>query len=243
MQLPTKILLSLTATAALGIGLSIGLPGAIAAQTPPPDGPNGATDTPHNQRVPPVARVAQFLGLSADAFVEQLRDGATPAQVIESLGQSPQAVIDHLVAAATACLEEDVAAGRLDAERAAARLAGLPERVTSWLENSPGNDEERPQGRARGRVLALALVAETIGITAQELSADLRAGESITEIAEEYGSSVEAVVAALSAHLRARLDAAVEAGRLTPQEADEKFAEAVVRIRERVFTAPQPRVA
>ena len=241
MQLPTKILLSLTATAALGIGLGIGLPGAIAAQTPPPDGPNGATDTPHNQRVPPVARVAQFLGLSADAFVEQLRDGATPAQVIASLGQSPQAVIDHLVAAATACLEEDVAAGRLDAERAAARLAGLPESVTSWLDNSPGNDEERPQGRARGRVLAL--VAETIGITAQELSADLRAGESITEIAEEYGSSGEAVVAALSAHLRARLDAAVEAGRLTPQEADEKFAEAVVRIRERVFTAPQPRVA
>ena len=241
MQLPTKILLSLTATAALGIGLGIGLPGAISAQTPPPDGPNGATDTPHNQRVPPVARVAQFLGLSADAFVEQLRDGATPAQVIESLGQSPQAVIDHLVAAATACLEEDVAAGRLDAERAAARLAGLSERVTSWLDNSPGNDEERPQGRARGRVLAL--VAETIGITAQELSADLRAGESITEIAEEYGSSGEAVVAALSAHLRARLDAAVEAGRLTPQEADEKFAEAVVRIRERVFTTPQPRVA
>ena len=239
MRLPTKILLSLTATAALGIGLGVGLPGAIAAQTPPPDGPNGATDTPHKQRVPPLARVAQFLGLSSGAFVEQLRGGASPAQVIESLGQSPQAVIDFLVAEAAACLEDAVAAGRIDAEHAAEKLAALPQRVSGWLENPPGNDEERPQGR--GRVLAL--VAETIGITAQELSADLRAGESITEIAEEYGSSGEAVVAALSAHLLARLDTAVEAGRLTPQEADEKFAEAVVRIRERVFTAPQPRVA
>ncbi len=96
----------------------------------------------------------------------------------------------------------------------------------------------------------LETAAEVIGIDIDDLVDQLREGASLADIAEANGSSAEAVVDALVADHEARLEAAVEAGRLSREEAEEIRAATAERIeamvngecapglRHRVFEGP-----
>ena len=88
--------------------------------------------------------------------------------------------------------------------------------------------------------LPLRTVAETIGITVEALRAQLATGSSIAQVAANNGSSGQAVVDALVAKAKARLDAAVAAGRITQAQADAKLATERTRITTHVNTAPTP---
>jgi uncharacterized protein (DUF433 family) len=66
----------------------------------------------------------------------------------------------------------------------------------------------------------IGVAAETIGIEPGELLVALRDGRTIAEVAEEHGVAPEAVIDAIVASQREMLDAAVESGRLTREQAD-----------------------
>lgn len=78
----------------------------------------------------------------------------------------------------------------------------------------------------------IAVAAEALGLTPQELIAELQAGKTIADVAEEQGVTLEAIVDAFLAPREAALQAAVEAGRLTQEQANALLAQ----IRERVRT-------
>lgn len=82
---------------------------------------------------------AEAIGIEADELLAALRDGQTIAEVAEANGVEPQAVIDALVADATARIDQRVADGDLDAERAEEIKANLPERIAALV-----NGEHRP---------------------------------------------------------------------------------------------------
>ncbi len=63
-------------------------------------------------------------------------------------------------------------------------------------------------------------LAKALGVTREQLGEQLRAGKSIADIAKAQGKSLSDVRTALKAVAKAKLDKAVEDGKLTKQQAD-----------------------
>lgn len=98
---------------------------------------------------------AEAIGIEADELLAALRDGQTIAEVAEANGVEAQAVVDALVADATARIDARVAAGDLDAERAEEIKANLPERMTALVNGEhrrhrPGHCDEAGEAGEEG---------------------------------------------------------------------------------------------
>lgn len=78
---------------------------------------------------------AETLDMPVRDFVGAMREGQTPAQIAEAHGSSGQALTDAILQAEKARLDQAVAAGRIDQERADAILARLTELAGKWVEN------------------------------------------------------------------------------------------------------------
>jgi uncharacterized protein YidB (DUF937 family) len=76
---------------------------------------------------------AEALGISVDDLRSALRDDQTIADVAEERGVDVQTVIDAMVAEATERIDQAVADGDLDADRAAEIKEDLPERLTDLV--------------------------------------------------------------------------------------------------------------
>jgi hypothetical protein len=87
---------------------------------------------------------ATTIGIAEDDLRTALQDGQTLAEVATANGVEPQAVIDALVAEATARLDQAVTDGRIEQADADARKAELTERITTAVnEGFPGRGERR----------------------------------------------------------------------------------------------------
>ncbi len=86
----------------------------------------------------------------------------------------------------------------------------------------------------------IAVAATALGMTEAELVAELQAGKSIADVAKAKGVSVDTVIDALYADLKAHIDAHVAEGKLTQEQADAKLADAKTRITTMVNTAGLP---
>jgi uncharacterized protein (DUF433 family) len=76
----------------------------------------------------------------------------------------------------------------------------------------------------------LAYLVVKAGITVDTLRSELRAGDTVAEIAADQGVDVQTVIDSLAAEAESHLDLAVENGRLTQEEADAKLADMTERI-------------
>lgn len=86
----------------------------------------------------------------------------------------------------------------------------------------------------------IAVAATALGMTEAELVAELQAGKSIADVASAKGISVDTVIDALYADLKAHIDAHVAEGKITQEQADAKLADAKTRITAMVNTAGLP---
>jgi hypothetical protein len=85
----------------------------------------------------------------------------------------------------------------------------------------------------------LATASEYLGISGAELRSQLESGKTLAQIAKAEGKSVEGLVQALLDDADAKLDAAVDAGKLTQAEAEKIRADWKERITDFVNgTAP-----
>jgi hypothetical protein len=102
----------------------------------------------------------------------------------------------------------------------------------------PGAAQAERDGRhPRARAL-VAKVADLIGVRPLNLVKELRAGKSIAQVATDNGVDPQVVVDALVADGNARIDAAVEAGRIPAEKAETvkaKLAERVPTFVDRVW--------
>lgn len=76
--------------------------------------------------------------------------------------------------------------------------------------------------------------ATVLGMTADELRTELKAGTTIAQVAADQGVDVQDVIDALVAGAKAHLDEEVASGEHTQAEADAKLAEITARITDRV---------
>ncbi len=79
-------------------------------------------------------------------------------------------------------------------------------------------------GRGGVRVDRLAVAAQALGISADELRSALQGGKSIAQVAQERNVDVQKVIDALVAAKTAAIDKAVADGRITQARADERKA-------------------
>lgn len=84
-------------------------------------------------------------------------------------------------------------------------------------------------------------VLEELGIDAEAVQAGIEADQTLVEIAADAGVTEADLIAAFEAEAADRLATAVENGRITQEEADEKLAELSTNIAERVNTPPSER--
>jgi polyhydroxyalkanoate synthesis regulator phasin len=82
--------------------------------------------------------------------------------------------------------------------------------------------------------VGLDTIATTLGMTTDELRAELETGTALTDIITAQGSTVAEVVDALVAKAQTALDGAVAAGRLTQAQADKILAELPERLTEKI---------
>jgi hypothetical protein len=167
--------------------------------------------------------VAEALGMTPDEVREAVSGGQTIAELAEAQGVPLQDVADALVAAETERLQQAVEDGRLTQEEADEKLAHMEENILERLESG-----ERglggPGGHGGRRGEHLDVVAEALGMTADEVREAVSGGQTIAELAEAQGVPLQDVADALMAAETERLQQAVEDGRLTQEEADEKLA-------------------
>jgi hypothetical protein len=143
-----------------------------------------------------------------------------------ALGVDVEDLAPAAAKAAQAAIDAAVADGHLSAARAeklkariAASDAGGCEK---FLERIGTAKPERPTaGVVKDGVEA---VAKTLGMTSAELRAELRSGKDLKAIAAEKSVPYATVTAAALAPVKARLDAAVAAGKLTQARADKILA-------------------
>lgn len=172
-----------------------------------------------------VAALAAVAALGIGAASATAADSPSLADdVAARLGVTPEKLRTAFREALAARIDAAVTAGKLTPEQGAKlkeRLAnakglGLRLRGRLALKKHPAL-AHRIHVRAHG----LGAVAKYLGVTPQALRSELRSGKSLAEIATAHGKSVDGLVDAIVAHARARLDKAVEKGRLTRQRADE----------------------
>jgi uncharacterized protein YidB (DUF937 family) len=202
------------------------------AQSPPPATEQARAPGPRGW----VQAAATALGLTPSELVAQWRAGRSLAQIAAERGVDEATLRQALANQVQARLDEAVAAGRLSREEADARLAQAQQRIGQWITTSPpaaGTPRERgPRFRAPGASVGvppfvglrgpgvLDALAARLGVTGDELRAELRGGRSLADIAAARGIDRAGLLSAISAVARERLDAAVAAGRLNRQQAD-----------------------
>jgi hypothetical protein len=146
---------------------------------------------------------------------------------------TPQQLEDALRGAAVDRLDAAVKAGRLTQKQADA----IKQRLRNGgVLRRGGLHPFGHRGFRGGLHNRLDVAAGYLGLTDAQLGEQLRAGKSLADVAKAQGKSVSGLEAALKAGLRARLDAAVKAGRLTQAQErrilarlDRRIAEAVQR--------------
>jgi hypothetical protein len=154
----------------------------------------------------------------------QASSQAALADAARQLGVSEEKLDDALRTALENRVDEAVSAGRLTEDEG--------ERLKDAIESGDVPVLGVPMGGQAhglpGRHLDAA--ASYLGLTADDLRAELEAGETLADVAQAEDKPVDGLVDALVADERTELDQAVEDGRLTEAQADELLAGAEERM-------------
>ncbi len=193
-----------------------------------------------------VQAVADLLGMTPREILAERRAGRSLAEIAAARGVDQATLLQTIIAAARARLDQAVADGRLTRGQADALLNVVQQFAPDQITRAAGprvgaRAFRRPPGRAgAGPRALLRPVADLLGMTPQQILAERRAGRSLAEIAAARGVDQATLVQTLTSTLKTRLDRAVAAGRLTQERADALLQQAQQRIAEQVTRAEAP---
>jgi hypothetical protein len=208
-----------------------------------------------------IEAISDAAGLEPREILPQIRDGATLAEIIEANGGSVDAVIAEATSTISAELAERVAAGDITQDRADALLERFDEMLADLINgelrdmrgvrNRFGDrfgegrgprerlEERRSRERERGAVMRLGrMVLEETSLTRQELREQIQAGNTMADILSSNGVDVDGFINEVTTQIEARVNAAVEAGRITAEVAEariEQGRETLTNILNRTF--------
>ncbi|SDC66047.1 hypothetical protein SAMN02799630_01105 [Paenibacillus sp. UNCCL117] len=162
-----------------------------------------------------VEQTATLLGVESSVILEELKQQKTLAQIaLEKAGLGEAAYVQKLVDAETAKLTESVTAGKLTQAQADEKLAALTERIQKEVtatggkafkpagpegtaDERPGKDGFPGGGKGHGGLGHFGnteTLAGLLGLTKDELSAALKEGRTLAEIAADKGIDKDTLV-------------------------------------------------
>jgi len=156
-------------------------------------------------------------------------------EIAARLGVSGEQLRAAVKATLTARIDAAVAAGKLTPERAATlkeRIATAKGLGLGMKRGSAKKQKALVQRIAKAKGARLA--AEYLGLTREELRAELKAGKSLAQIAVAEGKTAAGLVDALLVKARERATKAVAAKRVTQQQAEALLERLEERIEKRV---------
>jgi|GEM_PF-1779507 len=190
--------------------------------------------------------VAEQLGMTVDEMTAALQDGKSVADLAAEKGVALDTIVEALLAPRREALATAVANGRITQERADTMLAEMQENITEHLQQpglpmgqGPAGQMMRAQRVGWQMHGQLDLIAETLGMTQEELQTALQDGKTVAQVAEEKGVALDTLVEALLAPRRTALADRVAAGDLTQAEADEMLTRMQENITARLQQAGQ----
>jgi len=189
------------------LAILVGGGGALAATAFPSAGKHGS-------RQAIVALVAGYLGLSAQQLRADLAGGQTLAQIASAKGRSVSGLEQTIESAVKARLDQGVKAGRISGQREEMILSRLQSRLDVLVNQSHPGALLRHRFWRRGLLRASAAY---LGLTAEQLKTELRSGKTLAQIATAQGKAVAGLKQAIQTAVKARLDKAVAAGRISAQ--------------------------
>ncbi|MAS35059.1 MAG: hypothetical protein CL610_13700 [Anaerolineaceae bacterium] len=230
-----KLILStvLVSSLTIGAGAALAQDDDSATTSPPAQqrGPfrgDGLRDRLHNrpgmaQRGPrfedfgALALMEEYTGLTLTELRDAHQNGQTLAEMIEANGQSVDDFIADATENAYARIDTAVANGRITEEEADTLKAEINERLTARINGEPGAVQ--------------ALLESYTGIDTFEALRDAhQSGQTLAEIIEANGQSVDDFIADAADLAYDRIDTAVANGRIDDDRAEELKALALERI-------------
>lgn len=164
---------------------------------------------------------AETLDMTVEDLMAALREGRSIADVAEARGVELQTIVDAILADAEAALAKAVEADRLTQEQAEQILARLEQELPERLTRPLTRLLPQPPPRLRVMRRMLNIVAQALDMDVQALRAELCEGKSVADVAEEQGVDLHTIVEVILATTEEELAQAVEAGRITQEQADE----------------------
>lgn len=164
---------------------------------------------------------AEATGLTPANILEQLAQGKTLAEVITTNGGNVDTVVNNAITAATEQINTAVTNGRLTQAQADELISRLPQ---AYADAVNGQFREEAIRLRVGRAI-IRLAAEQTGLDAQEIRQELRSGKTLADILTEHNVDTNAFIESAVSQAQERLNKAVENGRLTQEEADQKLSE------------------
>jgi ribosomal protein S20 len=178
---------------------------ASAPQPPANPGPRGAV----------VGAVSSYLGLSTQQLRADLAAGQSLAQIASAQGKTVSGLEQTIESAVKSDLDQAVAAGKISAAQEQTILSKLQSHLDTAVTKAY-------PGRLLGRGLVWHrlgdLAATYLGLTAAQLKADLKTGQTLAQIATAQGKTASGLEQAITTSVQARLDKAVSAGTITSQQ-------------------------
>ncbi len=157
---------------------------------------------------------AQILGIEKAALTDQLKSGKSIVDIAKEKGISEAALVEKIMAGRSAKLEEAVQSGKLTRERADTIKTKMQSHLAQQLKHK-GLFEEEPghPHHKRGDLiphLGPEKLSGMLGMSKDELVAQLKTGKSLAEIAAEKGISKDELIAKIKDELTPALEKAIE---------------------------------
>jgi hypothetical protein len=109
--------------------------------------------------------------------------------------------------------------GKITQDQADQRLNDAKQKLTDWANNG-GPLPGRPAARA------LDSAAQELGMTPQDLADELKGGKTLAQIASDKGVDLGSLIDKILEPLQARLSTAVQNGKITQDQADQRLNDA-----------------
>ena len=183
--------------------------------------------------------IAEVLGINPDDLGEQLEAGLTLAEIAAANGSTGEQLVAQVTDHIGAHLAVQVTAGKLDQERADETVAATAQTLGNLIdvEHPFGTLVKERRNRAV-RAVGLDAAAEVLGLSFDELRAQLESGSSLAQIAAGRGIEESELIDAILTPVVAQIERAVERGGLSEEEAAERLGKATERVSEAIQKVP-----
>ncbi|MFQ5613814.1 MAG: hypothetical protein ACE5H9_16950 [Anaerolineae bacterium] len=185
---------------------------------------------PRQDRHPRLARgllqvVAETLDMSVEELMEALRGGQTVQDIAAEKGVEMADLAEAIYQAGVEAVNAAVEEGKLSQDQADRILDRLSDRRDSCVNDGqcqlfPGKGRRPGQAQQAGRRVAVQAIADTLDMSVEELMEALRGGQTVQDIAAEKGVEMADLAEAIYQAGVEAVNAAVEEGKLSQDQAD-----------------------